>query len=64
VFQKHIGDYEGCSVDFMFVTEDNLKEAIDYLPNPRLKKVFKSPQQFLVWMRLKANMKRRFGDFE
>lgn len=64
VFQKHIGDYEGCEVDPLFITEENLQEAIDYLPNPRLKKVFKSPQQFLVFMRLKVNMKRRFGDFE
>jgi hypothetical protein len=64
VFQKHIGDYEGCSVDFSFVTQENLEEAIDYLPNPRLKKIFKSPEQFLVFMRLKANTKRRFGDFE
>ena len=64
VFQKHIADYEGCEVDPLFVTEENLKEAIDYLPNPRLKKIFKSPQQFLVFMRLKVNTKRRFGDFE
>lgn len=64
VFQKHIEDYEGCTVDPLFVTEDNLKEAIDYLPNPRLKKVMKSPQQFLSFLRLKVNMKRKFGDFE
>jgi hypothetical protein len=61
VFQKHIGDYEGCEVDFSFVTEENFKEAVDYLSNPRLKKIFKSPQQFLVYMRLKANPERRFG---
>lgn len=64
VFQKHIADYEGCEVDLLFVTEENLEEAIDYLPNPRLKKIFKSPQQFLVFMRLKVNTKRRFGNFE
>jgi len=64
VFQKHIGDYDGCEVDPLFVTEENLKEAIDYLPNPRLKTIFKSPQQFFVYMRLKVNTKRRFGDFE
>ncbi len=64
VFQKHIGDYEGCSVDPLFVTEENLKEAIDYLPNPRLKKQMKSVQQFLVYLRLKVNMKRKFVGFE
>jgi hypothetical protein len=64
VYQKHIGDYEGCSVDFSFITQENMEEAIDYLPNPRLKKIFKSPEQFLVFMRLKVNTKRRFGDFE
>ena len=64
VFQKHVADYEGCTVDPLFVTEKNFEEAIDYLSNPRLKKIFKSPQQYLVWMRLKANTKRRFGDLD
>jgi hypothetical protein len=64
VFQKHIEDYEGCTVDPLFVTEENFQEAIDYLSNPRLKRIFKSPQQFLTWMRLKVNPKRRFGDLE
>jgi hypothetical protein len=64
VFLKHIEDYEGCTVDPLFVTDDNFQEAVDYLSNPRLKKIFKSPQQFLAWMRLKASPKRRFGDFE
>lgn len=64
VFQKHVADYEGCTVDPLFVTEENFEEAIDYLSNPRLKKIFKSPQQFLSWMRLKVNTKRRFGNFD
>jgi hypothetical protein len=64
VFQKHIADYEGCTVDPLFVNEENFEEAVDYLPNPRLKKIFKSPQQFLVWMRLKVNTKRRFGNLK
>ena len=64
VFQRDVVDYEGCTVDPLFVTEKNFEEAIDYLSNPRLKKIFKSPQQYLFWMRLKANMKRRFGDLD
>jgi hypothetical protein len=64
VFQKHIADYEGCTVDTLFVTGENFEEAVDYLPNPRLKKIFKSPQQFLSWMRLKVNTKRRFGNLD
>jgi hypothetical protein len=61
VYQKPIADYEGCTVDPLFVTEDNFKEAVDYLPNARLKKQMKSVQQFLTYMRLKVNMKRKFG---
>lgn len=64
VFQKHFSDYEGCTVDFSFVTEENFQEALDYLSNPRLKKIFKSPQQFLVWMRINVSMKRRFSGLE
>lgn len=60
VFQKHIGDYEGCEVDFLFVTEENFREAVAYLPNPRLKRIFISPQQFLFYMRMLANPERRF----
>jgi hypothetical protein len=29
-----------------------------------IKRYFKSPQQFLAVMRLKVNLKRKFGDFE
>lgn len=64
IFQKHFKDYEGCTVDPLFVTKENFKEAIDYLPNPRVKKFYKTPQQFLNNMKRRANIKRKFGDLK
>lgn len=64
VLQKHFRDYEGCAVDPLFVTEENLREARQYLPNPRLKTVFKSPQGFLAFMKAKVDVQRRFGGLE
>jgi hypothetical protein len=64
IYQKSISDYEGCTVDRLFVTEENFKEAIDYLPNPRLRKLLKNPQHFLSFMQSKVDMKKKFGDLE
>jgi hypothetical protein len=64
IYQKPIGSYEGCIVDRLFVTEENFKEAIDCLPNPRLKTFLKGPQHFLTFMQSKAHMKKKFGKLE
>lgn len=64
IFQKHFGDYQGCTVDPLFITIENFKEAIDYLPNPRLKKIFKTPLQIRHYMKDKADMKKKFRDLK
>lgn len=64
IYQKPISRYEGCEVDRLFVTEENFKEAIDYLPNPQLKELLKNPQHFLSFMQIKADMKKKFGELE
>jgi hypothetical protein len=64
IYQKPIGQYEGCTVDRLFVTEENFKEAIDYLPNPRLKRLLKNPQHFLSFMQRNVDMKKKFGNIK
>lgn len=64
IFQKHFSDYEGCAVDEAFITEENIKEAIDYMPNPRARKFLRTPEAFIKAMKSDANMKRRFKNLE
>ncbi len=33
ILQKHFSDYEGCTVDNLFITKENVKKAIETLPN-------------------------------
>ncbi|MGD8539472.1 MAG: ChaN family lipoprotein [Candidatus Aminicenantes bacterium] len=64
IYQRPISGYEGCTVDRQFITEENFKEAIDYLPNPRLKELLKNPQHFLSFMQSKADMTKRFEELK
>jgi hypothetical protein len=62
IFQKNFCDYEGVSVDPLFITEKNFREALEYLPNPALRKIYKTPHQFLIDMEMKADFRLQFGD--
>lgn len=64
IFQKHFKDYEGVTLDPAFITKENFQEAIDYLPNPKLRKSLTRPEDFIQVMRESADMKRRFRDLE
>ena len=55
-------EYEGCSVDPLFVTEENLEEAIAYLPNVRIKRKIFTPAQFLAKFKWDADFRRRYPD--
>lgn len=57
-------EYEGCTVDPLFITKENLAEAIAYLPNAAIKKKIKTPRQFLEKMRWDADFKRLYPDLE
>ncbi|RKY87702.1 hypothetical protein DRQ09_04030, partial [candidate division KSB1 bacterium] len=60
IFQKHFSDYTGCTVDTIFITEKNFKEAIEFLPNPEARKFIKKPADFIKGIQKDADMKKRF----
>ena len=64
IFQKNFRDYQGVTVDWKFITPENFKEALIYLPNPRLRKIYKTPHQFLADMEMKADFKLQFPRLE
>jgi hypothetical protein len=64
IFQKHFREYRGVSVDWSFITPENFQEALEYLPNPKLRTIYKTPYQFLTDMQMKADFKLQFGDLE
>ncbi|MFC1675588.1 hypothetical protein ACFL3G_00835 [Planctomycetota bacterium] len=62
IFQKNLSDYKGCTVDTKFVTDKNLQEAINNLPNVEARKLFATPEDFANNVRKDTNMKKRFHD--
>ena len=64
IFQKHFSEYEGCTVDTLFITENNFQEAKDNIPSLKARKQVKSPADFINVMKLEANMKLRFIELE
>jgi hypothetical protein len=64
IFQKHFRDYEGCTVDPLFITEENLKEAIAYLPRASIKKKIKTRAQFLHKTKWDADIRRLYPYLE
>ena len=64
IFQKPFAEYEGCGVDPLFVTEENLAEAIAFLPNAEIKKKIVTKAQFLAKFKWDADFKRLYPDLE
>ena len=64
IYQKPFSEYEGCTVDPLFITEDNIGEAVANLPNPAARKYMKDPATFIDAMKHDADMKRRFDNLE
>jgi hypothetical protein len=64
IYQKPFTDYEGCSVDPQFITNENFREAVDNCPNPEARKFYTSPEQIISSMRRDADIKRRFRDLK
>jgi hypothetical protein len=64
IFQKHFSDYEGCAVDSLFITEDNIQEAREYCPNLKARQYITSPQAQIESMAKDANMEKRFSFLE
>ena len=64
VFLRPFSEYEGCTVDPLFITEENLAEAVAYLPNASIKKKILTVSQFLAKMKRDADLKRLYPDLE
>ena len=64
VFLKPFGEYEGCTIDPLFITKNNLAEAVAYLPNASIKKKILTVSQFLAKMKWDADFKRLYPDLE
>lgn len=61
IYQKKIGDYEGCTVDTTFITERNFKEAVQYFPNVAMRQNLRSPAEILGLARSDAAIKSRWA---
>ena len=64
VFSKPFAEYEGCEVDPLFVTDENLAEAVAFLPNAAIKKKIVTKGQFLAKFKWDADFKRLYPDLE
>jgi len=64
VFQKPFAEYEGCAVDPLFITDENLAEAVAFLPNAEIKKKIFTRAQFLAKFRWDADFRRLYPDLE
>lgn len=64
IFSRPFSEYEGCDVDPLFVTDDNLAEAVAFLPTAAIKKKIFTPAQFLAKFKGDADFKRRYPDLE
>ena len=64
IFEMHFSDYEGCTVDEEFITEKNMQEAIDYIPNFKAREFMNTIESFINSMENDTEMERFFGDLE
>ena len=64
ILHGRLEDYEGVTVDPLFVTDTNLEEAVAYLANPAFRKRVKKPEDLISAMRRSADMKSRFKDVQ
>lgn len=64
IFLKPFAEYEGCAVDPLFITDENLAEAVAYLPNARIKKKVVTRLQLLEKCRSDADFKRLYPELE
>jgi hypothetical protein len=62
IFQKHFKDYEGCTIDTKFITDKNLQEAIDYFDDPTQRKNLKTIEDFIIFMKERANLKKKLKE--
>jgi hypothetical protein len=64
VFLGPFAECEGCDADPLFVTDENLAEAVAFLPNAQIKKKIVTTAQFLYKFKWDADFKRLYPDLE
>jgi hypothetical protein len=64
VYTKPFAEYEGCVVDPLFITKENLAEAVAFLPNWEIKKKIFTKAQFLYKFKWDADFRRLYPDLE
>ena len=62
IYQMPPKQYVGCTVDTLFITEANLREAVHRIPNVKARAYFTNPGQFVEDMRRDADWQRRLQD--
>lgn len=64
IFSKPFAEYEGCDVDPLFITDENLAEAVANLPNWEIRKKIANRAQLLHKCKWDADLKRLYPDLE
>jgi hypothetical protein len=64
IYEKPFAEYEGCSVDPLFITAENFAEAVAHLPRAVVKTKIKTRLQFLEKMRWDADFRRLYPDLQ
>ena len=64
IWEKPFGEYEGCTVDPLCITAENLAEAVANLPSAAVKAKIKTRAQFLEKMRWDADFRRLYPDLQ
>lgn len=64
IFLRPFSEYEGCTLDSLFITKENLAEAVAFLPNASIKKKILTVSQFLAKMKWDADFKRLYPDLK
>ncbi len=64
VFSGPFAEYEGVDVDPLFITEENLADAIAHLPNWAIRRKIVTKAQFLAKFKWDADFRRLYPDLE
>jgi hypothetical protein len=64
IWERSFSEYEGCTVDPLYITAENLAEAIANLPSAVVKAKIKTRAQFLEKMRWDADFRRLYPDLQ
>ncbi|MCX6574107.1 MAG: hypothetical protein NTX99_08975 [Candidatus Aminicenantes bacterium] len=64
IWEKPFSEYQGCTVDPLYITAGNLAEAVANLPSAAVKAKIKTRAQFLEKMRWDADFRRLYPDLQ